>query len=100
MTNSENLKAVLMAPKTAPAESEDLAGRELLSELRDGIAYAARSVEVRFVLILITAATLSYSGLFAIGYAFQAIAHRTEERALEFDTARRLETISASSRRR
>src|SRR6266699_433119 len=35
--------------------------------MRGGVIYAARHVEVRMVLLLVTAATLSYSGLFAVG---------------------------------
>ncbi|GIF74649.1 MFS transporter [Asanoa siamensis] len=39
----------------------------MLREIRSGLGYAARSVETRIVVALIAAATLSYSGLFAVG---------------------------------
>lgn len=41
--------------------------RKLLRDLREGLAYAARDPRVRVVLLLVSAATLSYSGLFAVG---------------------------------
>ena len=60
---------LLAAPKTlaAPAERASYSWAQLLREVRDGVAYAGRNAEVRMVLLLVSAATLSYSGLFAVG---------------------------------
>jgi MFS family permease len=41
--------------------------RELIRDLRDGVTHAATDPRLRVVLLLISAATLSYSGLFAVG---------------------------------
>jgi MFS family permease len=41
--------------------------RELVRDLRAGVAHAAADPRVRVVLLLVSAATLSYSGLFAVG---------------------------------
>jgi MFS family permease len=48
-------------------EQERLSVRGVLREIRSGLGYAARSVEIRIVVALIAAATLSYSGLFGVG---------------------------------
>lgn len=41
--------------------------RQLVRDLRDGLVHAADDPRVRMVLLLVSAATLSYSGLFAVG---------------------------------
>jgi len=55
---------VLVAPRTAagPAGHRSVAG-----EIRAGLRYAARSYEIRIVLVIVSAATLSYAGLFRVG---------------------------------
>jgi len=58
---------ILTAPKTEQSNARRPSITTLLAQMRDGIAYAARNAEVRIVLLLVTAATLSYSGLFAVG---------------------------------
>ncbi len=55
------------APKTEAGRRERYSVRRLLTEVRGGLAYARRTTEVRIVLLLLSAATLSYSGLFAVG---------------------------------
>ncbi|HEX4863259.1 MAG TPA: MFS transporter [Acidimicrobiales bacterium] len=58
---------VLAAPRREAGSSARLSPRTLLREIGSGLAYAGRNVEVRIVLLLVSAATLSYSGLFAVG---------------------------------
>jgi MFS family permease len=58
---------VLAAPRTAPADGGTPSPREILRQIGEGLGHARRSHEVRLVLIVITAATLSYSGMFAVG---------------------------------
>jgi MFS family permease len=55
---------VLMAPRTAAAPSGH---RSVVGEIRAGLRYAARSYEIRIVLVIVSAATLSYAGLFRVG---------------------------------
>ncbi|MET4097439.1 MFS family permease [Arthrobacter sp. UYCu712] len=50
-----------------PLESESGGARQVIREIGLGLQHAGRSHEVRIVLLIISAATLSYSGLFAIG---------------------------------
>ncbi|MFB9905052.1 MFS transporter [Allokutzneria oryzae] len=52
------------APKGAPQEKPATA---LWREIGVGLSYARNSVEMRIVLLLITAATLAYAGLFGVG---------------------------------
>lgn len=58
---------VLAAPRYAQAEGGAPSPREILRQIGEGLGHARRSHEVRLVLIVITAATLSYSGVFAVG---------------------------------
>ncbi|WP_281286755.1 MFS transporter [Catellatospora sichuanensis] len=60
---------LLAAPKAsgAPVQDTRYSVAQLLREVRGGLAHAGRNTEVRMVLLLISAATLSYSGLFAVG---------------------------------
>lgn len=55
------------APKTEVGARESFSVRRLLAEMRAGLRYARRTIEVRIVLLLLSASTLSYSGLFAVG---------------------------------
>lgn len=59
---------VLAAPRKQPsAEEKSKSVAAIGSEIAEGLRYARRSREVRTVLMIIGAAALSYSGLFAIG---------------------------------
>lgn len=58
---------VLAAPKAAVAVSGTPTAMDVLQQIGEGLGYARRSHEVRLVLIVISAATLSYSGVFAVG---------------------------------
>lgn len=58
---------VLAAPKAVQAGGQAPTSREILREIREGLGHARRSHEVRLVLIVVSAATLSYSGVFAVG---------------------------------
>ncbi|WP_286959157.1 MFS transporter [Arsenicicoccus sp. UBA7492] len=56
---------VRSVPRGAHVEGE--AGAGILADIRVGLAHAWRSHETRLVLLIVAAATLSYSGLFAVG---------------------------------
>ncbi|MFE6924363.1 MFS transporter [Nocardia sp. NPDC057663] len=58
---------VSAAPRREPEPVEQFSARAVLREITSGFAYARRSVEVRIILLLVGAATLSYSGLFGVG---------------------------------
>jgi hypothetical protein len=58
-----------------PAQERSPGVRAVLHEIVDGLRYARHSAPTRIVLVLISAATLSYSGLFAVG--LPALAART-----------------------
>ncbi len=58
---------VLAAPKAVQARGAEPSPMEILREIGEGLRHARRSPEVRLVLIVISAATLSYSGVFAVG---------------------------------
>lgn len=58
---------VLAAPRRERAPTSALSAAAVLREIHSGLSYAARTVEVRIVLLLVAAATLSYSGVFAVG---------------------------------
>ncbi|MDN5769157.1 MAG: MFS transporter [Humibacillus sp.] len=58
---------LLVAPKSARASGGALSPTEILRQIGEGLGHARRSHEVRLVLIVISAATLSYSGVFAVG---------------------------------
>lgn len=58
---------VLAAPKTVRAGAAALTAMQVLREIGMGLGHARRSHEIRLVLIVVSAATLSYSGVFAVG---------------------------------
>lgn len=58
---------VLAAPKTVQTGGRAPSPTETLRQIGEGLGHAGRSHEVRLVLIVISAATLSYSGIFAVG---------------------------------
>ncbi|MEO5744343.1 MAG: MFS transporter [Terracoccus sp.] len=58
---------VLAAPKTVQTSGGAPSPTEILRQIGEGLGHARRSHEVRLVLIVISAATLSYSGVFAVG---------------------------------
>lgn len=61
---------VATAPKRGPippASTGSKPVRRLLHDLHEGLTHAVRDPTVRVVLLLVGAATLSYSGLFAVG---------------------------------
>jgi len=55
---------VLAAPRPEMSAVERLS---VVAEIRAGLSYAGRNVEVRIVLLVVGASTLSYSGLFTVG---------------------------------
>ena len=57
---------VLMAP-AAPASGAAPRARTVLREIGEGLGHARRSPEIRLVLLVVAAATLSYAGVFAVG---------------------------------
>lgn len=57
---------LLAAPRTKSAHTSTRV-KAIAADIWVGLRYAYRSREVRIVLLLIAAATLSYSGLFAVG---------------------------------
>ena len=64
---------ITAAPRRQPSSSEDEDDDEvesasaIIGEITEGLRYARRNREFRIIFILLTAATLSYSGLFSIG---------------------------------
>ena len=58
---------VFAAPRGLPTPAQGLSATTVLRDIRFGLSYAGRSVEIRMVLALIAASTLSYSGLFDVG---------------------------------
>ena len=58
---------LLAAPLSRPEPTESLSPRQVAREIAEGLGHAKRSHEVRLVLAIICAATLSYSGVFAVG---------------------------------
>lgn len=58
---------VLAAPKTVRGGADAPSATEILQQIAEGLGHARRSHEVRLVLMVISAATLSYSGVFAVG---------------------------------
>lgn len=61
---------VATAPRRGPILTTDGRSepvRALMHDLREGLAHARRDPKVRVVLLLVSAATLSYSGLFGVG---------------------------------
>lgn len=63
----------LPADRTRPAGTGTAAA--LRRDIAEGLAYARRSREVRAVLLLISAATLAYAGLFTVGLPALAATH-------------------------
>ncbi|WP_218917440.1 MFS transporter [Luteipulveratus mongoliensis] len=57
---------VRWAPR-APSDQPSPRVREVIRDIGEGLRHARRTREVRLVLLVISAATLSYSGLFAVG---------------------------------
>ena len=57
---------VLMASATPGSPGTPRAGT-VLREIGEGLGYARRSPEIRLVLLVVGAATLSYAGVFAVG---------------------------------
>jgi Transmembrane secretion effector len=55
---------VLAAPRPEMSPVERLS---VVAEIRAGLSYAGRNFEVRIVLLVVGASTLSYSGLFTVG---------------------------------
>lgn len=58
---------VMAAPKAASASGGAPPPAAVLRQIGEGLGHARRSHEVRLVLLVISAATLSYSGVFAVG---------------------------------
>jgi predicted MFS family arabinose efflux permease len=58
---------LLAAARVARGRSESPRARQIGREILEGLAHARRSREVRLVLAVISAATLSYAGVFAVG---------------------------------
>ncbi len=61
---------VAIAPRRRPdpdADDPSVPIRGLLLDLREGLTHAMRDPRMRVLLLLVSAATLSYSGLFAVG---------------------------------
>lgn len=58
---------VRAAPRRNVTHDEPMSVSALLGEIREGLQLARRSHDVRIVLLIISAATLSYSGVFAVG---------------------------------
>src|SRR5437879_9375984 len=52
---------------SAAPRTKATSGGAVFSEIRAGLSYARRNVEVRIVLLVVAAGALSYSGLFAVG---------------------------------
>jgi MFS family permease len=73
---------VTLAPRSAsrPAQAEQWTIRTLAASVTAGFAYARAKPDIRSVLVLIAAATLAYSGLFAVG--LPAFAHALGRGAL------------------
>jgi predicted MFS family arabinose efflux permease len=74
--------AVTLAPRTSsgPPQAEHRSIRALAASVTAGLSYARGKPDVRSILVLIGAATLAYSGLFAV--ALPAFAHATGRGAL------------------
>ncbi|MEP6798079.1 MAG: MFS transporter [Lapillicoccus sp.] len=58
---------VLAAPRAVRTGDSAPSPMEILRQIGEGVGHARRSHEVRLVLLVISAATLSYSGVFAVG---------------------------------
>jgi MFS family permease len=58
---------VLGAPRREVTAGARMSVGAVLGEIRAGLSYAGRNVEVRIVLFVVAASALSYSGLFAVG---------------------------------
>jgi hypothetical protein len=74
--------AVTLAPRTTSGAgcTEQWSVRALAASVRAGLAYVRGKSDIRSILILITASTLAYSGLFAVG--LPAFAHALGRGAL------------------
>jgi MFS family permease len=58
---------VAVAPRQPSTSEGPSSVGAIMREIRSGLSYAGRNVEVRLVLLLVSASTLTYSGLFAVG---------------------------------
>ena len=58
---------VLAAPRQRAGGGRAIGVGAVVAEVRVGLRYARRSVDLRVVLLVVSAATLSYSGVFAVG---------------------------------
>ncbi len=59
---------VTAAPRRLAAPAQDARpASAIVGEIAEGLRYARRSREFRIIFVLVTAATLSYSGLFSVG---------------------------------
>lgn len=63
---------VLVAPKAVHVGAGAFTAMDILRQIGEGLGHARRSREVRIGLVVISAATLSYSGVFAVGLAVLA----------------------------
>jgi MFS family permease len=59
--------AIRAAPRVAAEGGEAPTVRGVLTDIRAGLSYARRKADVRAILLLVSASTLTYSGLFAVG---------------------------------
>jgi MFS family permease len=57
---------VLRAPAVSARHKQRWSARGLLSSITSGLSYARGAADVRAVLVLVSASTLAYSGLFAV----------------------------------
>lgn len=70
---------VAFAPRRKPATREESASpRAIVRQIHEGLKHARQSAEVRMVLLVISAATLSYSGVFAVGLPALALSFGKE----------------------
>ncbi|HLB76714.1 MAG TPA: MFS transporter [Candidatus Dormibacteraeota bacterium] len=58
---------LLAAPRGRLGTATPLSASAVLAEIKAGLGYAVHNVEMRIVLLVVAASTLSYSGLFRIG---------------------------------
>lgn len=59
--------SLLAAPRRVQEQTEGFSARAVFREIGSGFRYARHNAEVRIMLLLVGAATLSYSGLFSVG---------------------------------
>lgn len=71
---------VMRAPPALSHRQNERSARGVLSSITSGLSYARGAAEVRAVLVIVSAATLAYSGLFAV--ALPAFARASGHRSL------------------